>query len=149
MLVSATTTVVLLLMSVSSNWVMKGGLLGLLNGVTQEQLAAHVHPPGVDIQTGNLTAQDMLRLAMAPLRAGGARRHRAEVVFPRAFSRPPRVILGITSLETGRAADTRVSLEVEHAIETGFVYTVTTWEDSVVRSVGASWTAFVEPAQAD
>ena len=134
---------VILALGAGGNWVSGGGLLRLLNGVTQQKMNDHVHPvthPIIEIQTGTLQATNVF-MPPIPTDPHATRTFVGTVAFPRPFSTPPAVTLAMNRLDTERTANTRISLEVQSVSETGFNYAVHTWSDSQVYSVGASWLA--------
>ena len=147
-LVAVVTAVVLLVGGAIGNWATGGGLLRLLNGVTQQELLDHDHDHDhdqVEIQIGNLYSegiQNAFRLREPTGDPNGLRSFRATENFASPFPSPPCVTLGMTWLDTGDSPNTRVTIEVVSVSETGFDYRINTWgRDSYVYSVGAGWVA--------
>lgn len=147
-LVTVLAAVVLLAGAAFGNWATDGGLLRLLNGVTQQEMQRHTHP-SVEVQVGTFLAQGIAgaMLPRDPDEVGGVRTYRGTVAFDNAFSQVPDVVLGMTWLDTERAYNTRVTLEVESVTTTSFVYRANTWLDSQVYMVGGSWVAVAAPPQ--
>ena len=139
------TALVLLLGGAIGNWATGGGLLKLLNGVTQQELQQ------VEIQIGNLYAEGItgaFRLRDPAGDPNGLRGFRATENFASPFPSPPCVTLGMTWLDTGDSPNTRVTIEVVSVNTTGFDYRINTWgRDSYVVSVGAGWVAVLPTAQ--
>ena len=147
-LVAAVTAAVLLLAGTIGNWATEGGLLRLLNGVTEQQMRNHANQ---QIQVGTLLAEGIGGAMMLREPGGdpqGLRGFQATENFGRSFPRPPCVVLGMTWLDTADSPNTRVTIEVVSTSTTGFDYRVnTSGPDSYVVSVGAGWVAVLPAAQ--
>lgn len=85
-----------------------------------------------DLQWGSLYT-----LADAPQR----QTYTDRIVFGRPYAAPPKVVVFLTSLETNPNAYCRVSLYTTDVTPAGFTLHVSTWADTVLHRVGASWLA--------
>ena len=72
----------------------------------------------------------------------GERTFSSRVVFPIEFATPPSVVLSLRFVDS--SAPQRVEV-IASAIDTkGFLFTVRTWDASLVNGVTASWLAYTE-----
>jgi|SRR5215510_222369 len=63
------------------------------------------------------------------------------VKFPQTMPKTPAVILGFTNLDANGEKNLRVRVEPENITTTGFNVKFTTWSDSVIYGIRASWIA--------
>jgi H-type lectin domain-containing protein len=65
------------------------------------------------------------------------------VTFPAgSFGSPPQVTGAISSLDSGNAANTRVTVNILNITATKFDIKVDTWADTKLAQVGVSWVAY-------
>lgn len=64
-----------------------------------------------------------------------------QIVFPRAYSAPPKVIVWLTQLDVRNNANFRVRALVSDITATGFKLNLDTWADSTLYRASASWIA--------
>ena len=139
------TALMLMTSGVLWSWMTDGTLVELLGGARQQDVAEHVHPiTHPEIQVG-LFSVSSPAISTDP---GSMRSVTGRVPFPQVFSSTPFVTLSMNSLDTERAANTRITLEVRDITREYFEYSVNTWLDSIVYSVGVSWLAIAPPAPA-
>ncbi len=77
--------------------------------------------------------------------AGKGERHRkVDVEFSEPFLSPPAVNIGFTLWDISNSANIRADLAAEGVTETGFTIVFTTWGDTQVARMRASWMAIGE-----
>jgi hypothetical protein len=72
----------------------------------------------------------------------GRREWRQPITFTKAFKSAPEVVLGLTSIDTGNAAHSRLNIEAENVTTTGFDLVCWTWDDGILYGIWAEWLAF-------
>jgi hypothetical protein len=71
----------------------------------------------------------------------GLRTVTRHVAFNQPFTKPPAVILGLTSVDAAEGKNLRVRVEAANVSTTGFNVKFTTWFDSITYGLRASWIA--------
>ncbi|KAK4460180.1 hypothetical protein QBC42DRAFT_288797 [Cladorrhinum samala] len=64
-----------------------------------------------------------------------------QIVFPRAYSAPPKVIVWLTQIDVRNNANFRVRALISDVTATGFKLNLDTWADSTLYQASASWVA--------
>ena len=64
--------------------------------------------------------------------------------FEEKYEKIPKVIVSIYKLDTDRVANLRVEARVDNIDNYGFDFTIITWDDSQIYSVGISWISFIK-----
>lgn len=77
-------------------------------------------------------------------RGEGPRQSRAEVVFSRAYARPPHVQVSMSMWDISNNTNIRADVQAEDITETGFTIAFRTWSDTQVARVRVAWTSFGE-----
>lgn len=75
-------------------------------------------------------------------KGNGPREWRESIAFATPFNAPPEVTVAFSMLDAGVAANTRVRVTAENITASGFDIVTSTWENTTVYSVVASWLAF-------
>ena len=98
-------------------------------------------PTTLSIQTG-VKWNGYIENSNWSLRNGtGTRTFRVWVPFNSPFQAPPTISLAIYGQDVEGGKNNRLVLGSENTATTGFTLVYTTWSDSIVNSVWASWTA--------
>ncbi len=72
----------------------------------------------------------------------GGREHRETITFTKAFNAPPEVMVAISMLDIGNAANSRARVEAQSITKESFDLVFSTWENTTLYSLRASWLAF-------
>jgi H-type lectin domain len=72
----------------------------------------------------------------------GEREHREAITFSKTFSSPPEVMVAISGLDIDEAKNSRVRVYAQNITEEGFDLVFTTWDDTTLYTVRATWLAF-------
>lgn len=72
----------------------------------------------------------------------GWREWREPITFAKSFIAPPEVTVGLSMVDIGNGANSRVTVEAENVTGQGFDLVVKAWGDTVLYSVNVDWLAF-------
>ncbi|MEU4341014.1 H-type lectin domain-containing protein [Nocardia sp. NPDC023852] len=72
----------------------------------------------------------------------GWREWREPVTFTKPFNSPPEVTVGLSMVDIGKVANSRVMVEAENITGQGFDLVVKAWDDTVLYSVNVDWLAY-------
>jgi hypothetical protein len=74
--------------------------------------------------------------------SSGDREHREVVTFSKTFNSPPEVMVAISGLDIDEAKNSRVRVYAQNITEEGFDLVFSTWDDTTLYTVRATWLAF-------
>lgn len=71
----------------------------------------------------------------------GQRTHVSAVRFARGFATAPRVVLGVSGLDTEKHTDTRFNVSARNVSRDGFDLCIRTWGDTKLLAIEVGWLA--------
>jgi hypothetical protein len=98
-------------------------------------------PSTLSIQTGTKYNGYLENTNWSLKNGTGTRTFRVWVPFPAPFQTPPAVSVSLYGQDVEGVKNNRLVLAAENVSTTGFTLVYTTWYDTVVNSVWASWIA--------
>ncbi|WP_280262716.1 H-type lectin domain-containing protein [Nocardia abscessus] len=72
----------------------------------------------------------------------GWREWREPIAFAKSFNSPPEVTVGLSMVDIGNGANSRVMVDAENVTGQGFDLVVKAWSNTVLYSVNVDWLAF-------
>jgi H-type lectin domain len=98
------------------------------------------------VETGHVEAGFKLNADTWRLHLGSGDRTFSKQVRFSSFHGTPVVALCLSGVDCSREHNLRVKLAASHVDRNGFTMTVTTWDDTILYGVWATWTAaYIEP----